>query len=1009
MDNGSDSGAPGSSAGRVVPPKKAASANTKWYAIIAVLIVIIAALAVVGFYKPAPAAGSQTSVVTSAPARAVVGQPYNLTVVTKGDFSSADVYFGDGSMAQVASTGGNSFTVSHIYQWPGTYLVYYTLLTNGTVSTQQANLIPVEAGYSAAQLGLVGYQAYGTLLMNSNINMTTQVSSTNLAGGYNYLSLNPGTTVSFNVSYFTASSYAAAAVIDQSVTAVVNGKTVTENFPSMFVQNTTKPSNSYYLPTGSYLNFSSLSQGFYTVAITSETAVSFNGTTGAPSATVNDTNYVDIAVFNNAKLYTTTVASGTFTNAEVTPGGYTSLDPAISYFTANSEVLDNTLQTLVNYNGSQSGNSPSNYTPGLAALPTTTNGGIYNGPAKNWTETTPWGTTYTESVAPYQNYTFHIRSNATWQNGQQVTAWDVLYSFVRTLLFNNGAPETPGWIQSQYILPGGASTLDYYTSATFYNITHNITVDNATNDITFHFQSPLAPFQVFQAFGSDISGGYITQASWIASQATKAQPALTWSYSPNNAEAPPTTPYTLGWNASGFKAYRAQGVSADYNTNIQNNVFSDGPYMISYILPGQEVVLTANPAYVAPGPWYPAPSIKTVVIQYLDSPATAYYELSTGAADNAVGLPATTYFNSTQALVPSVLNKIVSFNTLSNYFFPFNPDVNTTILSAVAPNENMPFDLFSSLHVRQAFADAFNYTLYIDKFVGNSVFNTTNVNGVALGFGSVYAGMIPKGMIGYQTGSVLKANTSFYPSYNLTIAKADWNYYVNNSNSANSGGGHTKNVTWSASANEFQYNGKPLVIPMFLPSGDTTDQLGMVNWGTNLATIIPGISVEVEFTSYTNIYLDYYGTANPAPLMFAGWAPDYPYPNDYLLPMGLPLNTSTYPGQYNMNLQVFQNMTQNKTAKIYVGPAIGLMDQIANMKTMINEYKASKTTANGLPDLQSMNNMLINMSMYVYTFQNTQMWQMNKAVNINSIEHYQTNVVIGGGQDLLYNLLAFNS
>jgi hypothetical protein len=366
-------------------------------------------------------------------------------------------------------------------------------------------------------------------------------------------------------------------------------------------------------------------------------------------------------------------------------------------------------------------------------------------------------------------------------------------------------------------------------------------------------------------------------------------------------------------------------------------------------------------------------------------------------------LPATTYWNSTQQLAANgILGNTVQFNTLSNYFFPFNPDVNMTLLAQVVPTVNMPATLFASLHAREAFANSFNYNLYMNQYVGNAIFTQNN----SLGFGAHYTGMIPKGMVGYQSNATLAANSNV-PYFNLAKAKADWNYYINNTTSTNYIGG-TPQITWSSSQGKFLYKGSPLVVPMFLPVGDTTDQLGEINWGQNLAQFIPGLTVSIQFTGYTNIYLDYYGSANPAPLMFAGWAPDYPYPNDYLLPMALPLNTSTYPGQYNMNIQVFNTLAKTT----FKGGNASIVSQLANMTAMKNDYISGQTSTNPASTLgfyYKMNYMLINMTMYVYTFQNTMTWQMSKNVNINDLKMYQENVVIGGGQDLMYNLLSFTS
>jgi ABC-type transport system substrate-binding protein len=255
-------------------------------------------------------------------------------------------------------------------------------------------------------------------------------------------------------------------------------------------------------------------------------------------------------------------------------------------------------------------------------LPNLTNGGI-NTNTHSYTQTVNSAVagysapSYTVNIIPGENYTFHINPNAEFQNGTAVTAWDVMYSLTRDLLFIAN-PANPGWIIAQYILPG-----NFYSSMSFWNITQNMTVDNATNSITIHFQHPMTEALVYQIFFA--SGTYITSATWLQQQGAG-----------------------ITWTAAGFKQYEKQGFSANWNTKVQFNVDANGPYKISYSIPNSEVVLSANPYYNSPGLWSPSPSIKEVKILYLSSPSAPYLMMKYGAAQ--IGGFSTSNWNLVQEL-----------------------------------------------------------------------------------------------------------------------------------------------------------------------------------------------------------------------------------------------------------------------------------------------------------------------------------------------------------------------
>ncbi len=164
MDNSENKEQPGmgGSAGEPSIPRRP-SGNGKWYAIIAVLIVVIAALGVLGFYHPVSTGTTVTAVNPSN--TATFGNPYSLTLKTNGQFKDISVYFGDGTVTTIPYTGSDTVTVNHTYLSPGAYNIYYTTNFGSSVVNNSANLIPVvTSGYNSN----LANGAYGDLFLQNN-------------------------------------------------------------------------------------------------------------------------------------------------------------------------------------------------------------------------------------------------------------------------------------------------------------------------------------------------------------------------------------------------------------------------------------------------------------------------------------------------------------------------------------------------------------------------------------------------------------------------------------------------------------------------------------------------------------------------------------------------------------------------------------------------------------------------------------------------------------------------
>ncbi len=926
----------------LLPPSGSqGSGNAKWIAIIIVLIVVIAGLAVAYAIKPTAVSTSGVASPT-ATVNQLSGSTFNFAI--KGsNMQSVYANFGDLAPGVVNFTASPNQTIlSHTYADSGSYLVYLSGTTTSGASLGN-NLIPIGASVvepiSASQ-------------SNGLINIVDKYSSSQSTTPQVFTGSNANVALFFG--YYTEPANTSYSVFAQSYSVYNQGVKVVNSTSLNYVFNASLCSYAISNANAT-VNLTNMPQGYYTVQLITSTGM-VNSTTGKVSNATSTTAYFDFAIYasGNYKIATAVSASGTFTNAELETGGFRTLDPALAYDTVSDEILSNTYQTLTTYQGSNS----SAYAPYLAAtLPNLTNGGV-NTNYHNYTQTVNSAVagysapSYAVNITPGENYTFHINPKAEFQNGTAVTAWDVMYSLTRDLLFTANA-FNPGWIIAQYMLPG-----NYYASNTFWNITQNMTVDNATNSITIHFQHPMPEALVYQIFFA--SGTYITSATWLQQQGSG-----------------------ITWTAAGFHQYIKQGYPQNYNTKVEFNVDANGPYELFSVSQNSQVVLKVNPHFSSPNKWVPAPTIKFVDIKYIAEPSTTYLLLSSGQAQ-AAGIP-TSSWNEVQSLEKSNTVYALGSSSLNINWYNFNTNVNVTLTQQTVANANMPRNLFASLHARRAFSYAYNETNYLNNDVGNAKFNTT--------FASAFAGMLPQGMLGYQSIPQLNNLTQGVPYFNLAIAKADWNYVMVHDGAK---------LGLSMSNGNVMYNGKTLVIPIYIYSADPVDLGGATTWGADLKQVIPGASFPVEPTAFpTLIGNGVYGD-NPMPIWELGWAPDYPFPTDYLGPMGLPVSTATYPGPNDMTVGYFENNTTNQLHGTTT--AISQANNLTKMKAWYYAGAVATSTTVALEYFHKMNEMLVNMTFYYDLLQAHEFVVLSSKINEQQASVYQLNTMWVGVYLMYYDL-----
>ncbi len=318
----------------------------------------------------------------------------------------------------------------------------------------------------------------------------------------------------------------------------------------------------------------------------------------------------------------------------------------------------------------------------------------------------------------------------------------------------------------------------------------------------------------------------------------------------------------LSWTPPGFRAYKAHASQTDYFTYPQYHILSDGPYKLSYTVPGTEVVLVKNTNYNPPAYGMPKAKIDQVDLKYISAPSTTYLNLKSGAAQ--ISTIPTDSWNEVNSLVNAGVAKAYSFPTPDVFFYKFNTQVNTTGTQGLGDSGvNMPADLYTSEHVRRAFAYAYNYTYLLDYQVGNKV------------FGATFA----------QNYSVMKS-VAQVPYFDLAIAKQNWNAFVNGSED------HNASVSWNSGTSSFQYAGHNLNIPIFVQSADPVDLEGATTWANAMQQVITGSTIKVLTLPFTQIIGESAVVGkNPLTIFWYGLAPAYAYPTDSVGGSEMPVST----------------------------------------------------------------------------------------------------------------------
>jgi ABC-type transport system substrate-binding protein len=682
------------------------------------------------------------------------------------------VYFGDGHAANTTSA------VTYTYPTPGRYLVAVQEFVNGQPLSSTFNALQTIQVTPTVSESIGPLISIPVVSFDVNRNPSAPVvrvgEDVYLSGGF----LEPPSGANM--------------IVSQYVWDFGNGATKTLAANSTSYRPAQNPAVSTYDRPGLFAVILTLVTENSTSMATYKTSVAQTVAVGSTSQ-----NY---AIF----LYAGSVPNPSVINVAQWTGGSVpySFDPAVesSVGLFGWEVVGNIFSTLLAYNGS----STTDFIPMAATqVPSLSNGQI---------------------SSDYMTYTFQIRPNLRFSNGDPLTAYDVWYSTIRTTLFVGGVPATGDWVLVQYLVPGANAGVpimaDTEDIAHYKAIVNAVTYSYSSNTVTFRLVRPLIPQRFFEAIASYPG---ILDSRWLQQVGAG-----------------------ITFTPAGFYAYQSQGNAGGYNLKVQYIPVASGPYAIQNYAVGQSITLVPNPGF--PGvPGIPVVH-NTVVIQYAMEAHTAYELWRSCQADIVTwiigsGSPNDIYLPLLKQQVANGQAALYQFPMLAPQFYPFNIDINETAMKTVfGAQYHVPHDYFANLKVRKAFAYAFNYTRYYDEIQGNRKY------GVNLG--DPYAGALVPG----EPYHVPVGELQNVPMYNLTYAKE-----------------------LLQESGEYDI---PVTIPFVAWTGDVIDQMAGEMWAAALHSIDPNIVMTPVYVPYLTLLVDYGIPGFPTPIYYGVWTANYPYPSD---------------------------------------------------------------------------------------------------------------------------------
>ncbi len=622
---------------------------------------------------------------------------------------------------------------------------------------------------------------------------------------------------------------------------------------------------------------------------------------------------------------------GTLDGYETVPGGAATEDPAFAYDTTSDEITQNTLETLVAYNGT----STATFVPVLATCVPGQGSQCNHDYGGNFTGIyNATGAAFTGANGNPEYWTFVIDPAAHFYDPTTKKSWkvfptDVFESVARAISYANYA-DAPGWIQAQALLPIGNSGWDDATHFPYNNTPQNVYDSMLINStqycpasamngvmgdgcITFVADGEGSYWSNFLQFVEDVSGASITSSGfyqanaaalpgWDASHAAHGDGPTKLPNGDTSTSQSSWATYVNGLSLYAWDSYESASYGQGYPyvpaPNVQWNVVGSGPYYAK-INPHVSYALALNPAYEQPsgcggnpgsfaqigGTPYcdPAPGhfIENVSIVWettAEGDTLGTNAISAGTADFAgfetqdLGLMEEDTNSSlwTWFLAPS----------LSSFFVPINLLVdegayNSSGLGATNPygngGQSLPENAFSDLGMRNFLTESFPYTEWEDTI--------NEAAGIETAF--LAGGPIPVGMGNFYPDNVTWPYEGGGANGNINAVGSAgwwWNQIYNDTNGAY----YDSQIATTCNS------GNPCAFPIPYFDGDTAMEADVQSWASAIDAISGGaldmFTYGLAFAGVVPSIIYEFSTSALVGAIGTGWSPDYPSPSDYMAP-----------------------------------------------------------------------------------------------------------------------------
>jgi ABC-type transport system substrate-binding protein len=579
------------------------------------------------------------------------------------------------------------------------------------------------------------------------------------------------------------------------------------------------------------------------------------------------------------------VSSSTFV-AE-TANEFQWLDPAVSYYQYDYQVLAQQFEKLLWYNGASS------------------------------TEIIPWlAANYTE-VSPTQ-YQFKLRQGITFQDGTPFNAQAVWFSLNR-LLIMDGTSGTgdhgtqAAWIVQQML---NTSLSSYFDGSQAYDaawvkavLAQNFVqiIDPYTININIINPTTQFPYLLSNEWADIVSPSFVVSHDFPSACKTTDCPADSIDY----------TAYFNHIAGHGEVAMNYLDLPKD------GSKAGTGPYYIDSVNPTTyEIVLKANPTYWGGPKNWSGPaisvSIKTIDILYVPDLSTRLLDAKAGKATD-IGVSTADIYSVADRNQWLTNGKLISVVPGVTIYGPFNQFVTDwfNYLTNVtdASGAIRKFQLFADLRWRMAVADSVNMT--------DAQININNR------LGQVANNLIPPGTApqGAYDPSLTVPNSYDLDKMNSLITDACKNPLTNFVDE----NGHP----YPAGTIDNTCDPKnPQTIGMYVGAGDTVDQRILSTMASNLNRVSGPLGV--TFTIIPVPGGQYYTMASKHQLYFywGGWVADYNHLIDWLGPMLMA--AGSYPAWNNMNYTTLNQLYTQAISQDAKGDTAGLLATNKQMEQFAN-------------------------------------------------------------------------